>query len=234
MNDLVPTIALSYSRLSTFEQCPYKFKSQYIDKDYPDDSNNPAFVKGSQIHGQLEDYIVWLNSDQSGEQPVLGSIAQNAKAMIDDLHKASEGNIFPEKQIAVDQNWNKCDWFDKPHVVKYRAIIDTLVFLGPILLIIDWKTGKFRAYEASDTSQLRLTAAILFNLYPKVEKIVTSYMFVEHQRTVKLEFTRDDIGELMAPFDHAHYVVNSEQDFDFKKNRFCNWCLSKTCPIRKK
>lgn len=224
MTDYIPTIALSYSRLSDYETCPLKFESKYILKDYPDDSDNPAFVKGNAIHKQVEDYINWMNS-REGDAPTMGQHTKGFVNMLEQIHKASGGQMYAEKQIAVDQDWVKCDWFAKPSKVKYRAIIDFMAFMSPSeLLLGDIKSGKFRAYEDSPTSQLRLTAAMCFNLFPKIEKITTAYFFVEHTKTVKVTFTRDQLGELMKPFDGIHKEVNTAEDFPFKKNRYCNWC----------
>lgn len=227
-------IALSYSRLSDYETCPLKFKQKYIDKSYPDDSNNPAFVKGNAIHKQVEDFINFLNSDDQDE-PSMGQHTKTVVPMLKKLHNASNGQMFPEKQIAVNQEWEKCGWFDPPKVVKYRAIIDFMVFLNPAVLILgDIKSGKLREYEDSPTSQLRLTAAMCFNLFPTVQKITTAYFFVEHDKTVKVKFTRDQLADLMAPFDEAHTQVNQEEEWPFKKNKYCHWCLSTDCPVKDK
>lgn len=226
-------IALSFSRLSDYEACPLKFKLKYITKEFPDDSGNPAFVKGNEIHKQLENYINFL---KGGTEPKLNTHTQNAAPMLAKLHKACDGNIFAEKQIATNQEWDKCDWFDKPHIVKFRAIIDCLVFLdNETLLIIDFKSGKIREYEDGPTTQLKLTAAMLFSLYPKINKITSSYLFVEHKKTVKVDFQRDQLDELKSNFNDAHTIVNQDADFDYKKNQYCHWCAatSDQCPIKK-
>jgi len=227
-------IALSFSRLSDYEACPLKFKLKYITKEFPDDSNNPAFVKGNIIHKQLEDYINYLKDN--GSKPSMNAHTTNAIPILEGMHKASNGNIFAEKQIATNQEWLKCDWFDKPHIVKYRAIIDCLVFLDKeTLLIVDFKSGKVRDYEDGPTTQLKLTAAMLFSLYPKINKITSSYLFVEHKKTIKVEFSRDQLESIKSDFDNAHTIVNQDGDFEFKKNQYCNWCAATSgqCPVKK-
>lgn len=227
------TLALSYSRLSDFEGCPLKFKAKYITKDYPDDSNNPAFAKGNAIHSQLEDYINYKKAEDA-EPPKMGTIANNVVPIIDKLYTACSGNIFAEKQIAVDQDWVKCDWFAPPSVVKYRAIIDMLAFVSDSeLLINDFKSGKVREYEEGPRTQLKLTAVMLFSLYPRVQKITTCYLFAEHKKTVKVTFYRHELEDLRKPFDEFHAMVQREEEFAFKKNRYCNWCLYTDCPVKK-
>ncbi len=233
MSEIIPTIALSFSRLSDYETCPLKFKAKYITKDYPDESNNPAFEKGNAIHKQLEDYINYKKSSEAAPPP-MGSVATNLVPMIDRLHKTCDGNIFGEKQIAINQNWEKCDWFASPSVVKYRAIIDMLAFVnGRTLIVNDFKSGKVRDYEDGPTTQLKLTAAMMFSLYPNIEEIHTNYLFVEHKKTVSVPFKREQLEDLKAPFNKAYDKVQMEKEFSFKKNKYCNWCLYQDCPIKK-
>lgn len=226
-------IALSFSRLSDYDQCPLKFKLKYITKDYPDDSDNPAFVKGNEIHKQLENYINYL---KGGEKPSLNSHTKNVVPMLEKLYMASKGAMYPEKQIAVNHKYEKCDWFDKPEIVKWRLVIDCLVFLDDKTLFIgDFKSGKVREYEDGPTTQLKLTAVVLFNLYPNIENIISSYLFVEHKKTVKVSFTRDQLESMQEKFDEAYDRVNQDGDFLHKKNQYCNWCLAtnEQCPIKK-
>jgi len=227
-------IALSFSRISDYEQCPKKFESKYITKTYPDDSNNIAFAKGNEIHSQLEKYIIFLKNNE--QEPSLNTICKNVKPLLDNLYKACNGNIYPEKQIALDMNWEKCDWFDKPHIVKFRAIVDCLAFVNDeTLMIIDFKSGKVRPYEEGETTQLKLTAAMLFSLYPNINNISSSYLFVEHKKTIKKDFSRDQYESLRKPFDDIYDIINQDGEFNYKKNKYCNWCLltNEHCPIKK-
>ena len=48
-------IAWSYTRLSDFEACPYRFKLKYIDK--KSEAPSPAAERGTLIHKQYEDFM---------------------------------------------------------------------------------------------------------------------------------------------------------------------------------
>lgn len=230
---MTSTIALSFSRLSDYEQCPRKFEEKYVTKIYPPEDDNPAFVKGQAIHKMMDKYVQFLQSTDRANKPNMNPIVESALPMVDRIFEACNGNLYPEKQLAVNQTWDLCDWFDKPHVVKYRCIIDCLGFLNPEEMIaLDWKTGKVREYEEGPTTQLKLTSVILFSLYPNVKKITTAYVFLEHKKTVSKVFLREDLEKMRAEFDNAHTIVNQAADFPFKKNKYCNWCLSKTCPVK--
>jgi len=219
-------IALSWSRINVYRGCPAQFKSMYIDKDYPDEGENPAFVKGNRIHKQLEEYVLWKRGE--GKEPKLCNEAANAVGIIDNyVEKAGAESVNPEKQIAVTHDWELCDWFERPDKLRFRAIMDMIVFISlEEIHIIDWKSGKFRPY-ASGIGQLHLSANILFALYPKVQKIVNAYLFVEHKKTEKVTFLREDHAKIRAKFDLEYTVINEDKEFEPKKNSYCFFCAIK-------
>ena len=213
-------IALSYSRLSTYEQCPRKFQSQYLTKTYPDESDNPHFVRGSKIHKQLEEYTIAMALN--GENlPELSPEAENAKGIIHSVFDNYD-EIYAEQQIAIDDSWNKISWFDRG--AYYRAILDLVAIAGNKGLIIDWKTGKVRDYDDSDTGQLHLSAAILMAIKPQLDVVDVAYSFVEHKHTIKRRFERAQLEELQNPFKKSFITVNCDNEFEPKKNKYCYFC----------
>jgi len=223
-------IALSYSRLSTYEQCPLKFKSQYISKDYPDEGDNYFFKKGKRKHDQLDNYTkaqvnATINTIQYDED------VETCLPMIDTII-SSYDIVASELQLAVDGSFSPCAWFGKK--VMYRAIVDLEASNDDEALVIDWKTGKFREYDESPTGQLHLTAAVEFARKEKVEKVTTAYVFIEHKQTIRRVFHREDYNSLVEPFLESWKQVNAEKDWKPKQNKYCNYCLlgPKECPFK--
>jgi len=228
-------IALSWSRLSSYLECPMKFKAQYIDKSYPDDSDNPHFARGSRIHKQLEHYINYLNtkSGQIQNPPAMSAESQNVVPIIDKIHNQCD-TMTPERQIATNMSWDKCDWFDKPDVVKYRCIVDSLAVYPDFVTSLDFKTGKVRPYD-SDHGQLHLSAAMILNVMPNMEKIINSYLFVDHKQSITITLHRKDLQKEMDYFDEQYEKVNSDEEFKPTKHKYCGFCLIKDkCPLFKK
>lgn len=224
-------IALSYSRLSTYENCPKKFKLQYLDKAFPDDSDNPNFVRGNRVHEQLEHYVMWLNAGKSFDKPPLCNEAKNVIPIIDKVHDQYT-SVLPEQQLCIDKNWNKIGWFDKQ--AYYRAILDVIAFMDTQALILDYKTGKVREYNQYG-GQLHLNAAMLFAVEPTIQHITVAYLFVDHKQTIKVDFTRDQFDEFQNYFIDRHDTVNSETDWEPKINKYCKWCPAtrEQCPFSK-
>lgn len=213
-------IALSYSRFNTYKSCPRKFKLQYIDKSFPDDSDNPNFVRGNRVHGQLEAYVMWLNSGKITEKPRMCQEAMNAIPIIDKVYEAYT-SVLPEQQLALDENWRKTGWYSK--TTYLRAILDVIAFAPNRGLILDYKTGKVRDYDGYG-GQLHLNAAMLFAIEDAMEIIDVAYLFVDHKQTIKIRFYRKQFEEFKAHFDERHLEVNNEEDWAPKINQYCKWC----------
>lgn len=218
-------IALSWSRVAVFRECPYKFKEKFITKTYPDDSNNPAFAKGKEVHSQLENYV---KAKKKGIEKPVGLIAGNGLPIVDAI-MAQPGICFPELQLAVKADWSKVDWFGKD--IMYRAIVDLLHINNNQALIADYKTGKAAPYT-DNRGQLHLSAAFVFELYPEVETITSALLFLEHKQTNKYLFTREMHAANKAAWELEAIAINEETEFAPKKNEYCHSCLSKTCPFK--
>lgn len=220
-------IPLSWSRLSGYRTCPRQFHAKNISKEYPDEGDNPAFIKGTEVHKQLENYINFRKGVVK-EEPSLGEIAGNVKKMVDGYFNTLEPNcINAEKQIAVGHDYKQCDWFDNTETVKWRAILDMLAFPNPESCHInDFKTGKVRKY-AEDLGQLHLSSMLIFELFPEVTKIKNAYLFAEHKVTDGHIFLREDHEKVKASFDIEWLTVNEDKNFDPVKNKYCFFCLIK-------
>ena len=223
-----PHIALSYSRLSTYEKCPFKFQSQYILKDYPDEGDNIHFKKGKKKHSQLENYIKCMNDPTMVKMMYDGDVI-DATEIVDRLISAGF-KITAEHQLAVADGFTPCTWFDR--LTTFRAICDFIAERKDEAILGDWKTGKFRDYDGSKTGQLHLAAAIVFATLPHINTITTAYFYIEHKQQVLRKFTREMFeNDLTIPFENAFTEVNQDSEFKATKNQYCNWCLIKDrCP----
>jgi len=225
-------LALSHSKINTFDICPNQFKLMYIDKTYEQDSDNPYFVKGQKLHKQLEDYVVAKLSDEPTEKLPMSAASRNALPILDKLIKIYP-DYYPEQKICLDTKYNKCAWFDNKKAY-YRAIIDFLAMSETEAVIIDHKSGKVRDYDEFG-GQLHLTAFLLMMMFPKLTKVTSAYLYLEHKQTVKIILTRDDLPALKKHFEGKYVEINSEEEYAPKRNSYCNFCRAKPhqCKFKK-
>lgn len=214
---------LSYSRLTTFENCPLKFDYLHVTKSVKDEGSTHSEY-GNRVHEQLEAY------GKTGDPSVLGDDTRKYARLVDRI-RAQPGDKYFELKMAVDANGGPCDWFSED--VWIRAIADVLVVDGDTAFCLDWKTGKVR----DDPTQLQLFACMVMFLYPEVNRVKTAFMWIKHNSSTQAEYTRDQLGSLWGKFERKFLRVQEAVDLGFfepRPNPLCNWCPArKVCQYAK-
>lgn len=232
-------IALSWSRLSDYHQCPLKFKLKYLEKHHlfkEESTTSPHLVRGSNVHKALENYVIQSTSNGELEVKITSLPEVEATKPFVDRFLTNYTTVIPETQIAINRNWERVEWFSKD--AYYRAILDLIALRPSDVAIIDYKTGKMRDYDdgPSGKGQLHLSGAISLHLWPDIPEVSTTYAYVDHRQTITKKFTQADRQELREHFDEEHNRVNSDTKFRPTVNEFCKWCPATRdmCPYSRK
>ena len=218
-------MALSYSRLSDYRQCPLKFKLKYIIKapnfQMKDEDKSPALVRGGNIHKQLEKYLIKLRAGENGIPASTLEEVEKTKPLIQSLMRTYD--LHPELQLAIDKDFKQVDWFSKE--AWFRVIYD-LVGFGPDLYNGDYKTGKLTDYEGTleNPGQLHLSGMVALNVWPKFDVSKNRYIYVDHKKIISCDLTQDDAKIVKEALMHEHNMVNTDTQHCAKSNRFCGWC----------
>lgn len=214
-------VAWSYSRLNNYETCPKKFFHSSVRKDVIE-AESEAMRYGKLVHKALE-----LRVSKDKPMPLnLRYLDKYAKLIAE-----SKGEKLTEQQLAIDNNFSPCGWFDKK--TWCRAILDLAIINGTHAVVIDYKTGKI----SSDFTQLRLAGVLLMLHMPELQTVDLSYLWTKDKKITKYDegpLTRDDIKtvvtELMPrikKYERAHRM----ESFPARPGFLCkNWCHIKTCP----
>lgn len=232
-------IALSWSRLSDYQQCPLKFKLKYLDRNSKfkeDESASPHLVRGSNVHKALENYVVQKTSNGELEVKITSlPEVETTKPFVDRFIDNYE-QVIPETQIAINKDWQRVEWFSRD--AYYRAIFDLIAIRPSDVQIVDYKTGKMRDYDGgpSGMGQLHLSGGIALHLWPEIPHVGTTYAYVDHRKTLPKTFKREDAAPIRAHFDGMYDTVNSDGNFKPKVNEFCKWCPATRdmCPYSRK
>lgn len=228
---------LGFSKIALYLQCPRAFHDQYISKewDFQADANSPHLVRGTEVHKSAELYVI---DKLAGIEPQ--PVTNEAKNVLKILDRIIDSYSFvsPEQRVAIDINWKQIPinvfWQSLDGRETYmRAVFDLIAVEGDKALLADFKTGKHRKYAESEHSQLKLSAAILFEMFPEVQNVQCSYLYVDHKQTENAFYTRDQLEDMKKPFDKIAKEINETEHFDEKVNQNCRWCKSLTCPMRK-
>lgn len=213
-------IALSWSRLSDYTQCPRKFMLKYISKSFPpEDQKSIHLVKGEQLHKQLEDYVIAKN----GQAPMPLGFSAEVKGALPYVDKlfTKYASVHPEAQVATDVNWKPTDWFGKD--TAWRAIWDVIGLSGSEVFIGDWKSGKIYPY-AESYGQLHLSAVIALERFQDAPEVTAAYVYIEHRHVHPVRVTRKELPQVRAHFEGLFDQVQNEKTWDPKQNDNCKWC----------
>lgn len=218
-------MAMSYSRLSTFEQCPAKFDYLYVTK-LVRDAGSEASEYGNRVHEVLEKYGKdELDLDSLGLE---GKQTLQRWGPVVDSIKNKSGEKYYEFNMAVDENNRPVDWFSSD--VFIRSIADVLVVDGGVAYCLDYKTGKVR----ENPTQLQLFAAMVFWHFPEVETVKTSFIWLKFDEVTNASYQRKYLSALwdgLKPrFDRVQETIDLGV-FDTKPSGLCPWCpAKKMCP----
>ena len=239
----------SHSRLSTFEQCPLKFKFQYIDKIKPDIQQSIEGFLGNKIHDtlewiysqasngrifQLDDILKFyienwhreINSDikiVKEEYNMEYYFNQGIKFLIDYFLKYSpfkDNTIECEKRILID--------LDSEGKYKLQGYIDRLVHHKEtnIFEIHDYKTGGFlKSQEELDKDrQLALYSIGIREMFENVVDVDLIWHFLAFNKKMTSRRTIEQLEELKQEIIQLINQIESATEFPACPSALCKWC----------
>ena len=172
----------SYSKLKNHETCPRRHEQIDILKRYKEDGADNVNLKwGKEFHDVM--------AKRLNHQETLPYSFKHFEPLVDRL-LAVPGKRLVEQQLAITENFEKCDWFST--VAWFRSVADVLILQEPVALAIDWKTGKI----LEDYQQLALMAACIFAHYPSILAIRTEAWWVREDAITQQNFKKKDMQEV--------------------------------------
>jgi hypothetical protein len=220
-----PPTAFSFSRLTWFEECPKKMHAVQIAKSFKEKESEPILY-GKMVHKAFEMRIKHndpLPSTLRVFEPIMAKIAN------------SKSKKLAEMQLAIDQDYEPCDWFGKRlpagKVVYCRSVVDLAVISpnGEEAALFDYKTGKM----SEDFTQMRLTGALFMQHYPSVKRVKLVYLWIKHNMPTVEWMSREDIPAVWAellPRINRYQDAFVKEEFPARQGRHCKWCVVKSCP----
>jgi hypothetical protein len=219
-----PLTAWSFSRYSTYKQCPLKVKLTAIDKHK--EPGNKAMERGNQIHNLAEAYIKGTIKALPPELKLFKDEFKKLKTMF----KKDPESMVVEDQWSFTSLWDRTGWFDKDCWARIK--LDCAYHISPTRLkITDWKTGKFREESNQDyLEQLELYALSAMLLHPHIEYVEPRLVYLDlgiefpGVGQAALQYTRKDIPKLKKIWEKRVQPMLSDTVFPPRPNDKCRWC----------
>lgn len=169
-------ITWSYSSLTAFETCPWRYYLTKISKavsEPPYDHRS----HGNEVHKLFENHVNGKEHMPS-EYKSLWPLA--------DRIKREPARKECEMKVALNANLRPVTYFAKD--VWFRGIFDVAVIKQKEVTVLDYKTGKRKPAD----DQLKLFAGAAFCVFPFAEKVTTGYLWLKEHKIDRMTY---DIGD---------------------------------------
>jgi DNA helicase-2/ATP-dependent DNA helicase PcrA len=240
-------LKVSYSKLSTFKECPFKYKCLYIDKLWHMKKDRPYLSMGNSVHLALRDFFQvrnksfrtlqnlakllkghWINKGYKDEKEEK-EYALRAWEMLSQFYETYNPYIIP---LMVEKNFSVRIEDNLIFSVRIDRV-DKLVNGGYEL--IDYKTGKNTDIEKEE-EDLQLTIYYLaLQHHYRIRPTRFTYYFLEDNKRVTTSRSEKQIGQGLISIKNFVRQINTTQEFLPTPNPFCSFCdFAEMCPAEKR
>lgn len=176
----------SYSSLTAYENCPFRYCQEKILKVIPRKVYAEA-NEGVQKHEAIELYL-------KGEKPMSDIVLR--KLVDSTLRDLEHAHFKYEHKLAITKDRQPCEW-DDPNCY-HRGILDVM-YVHPeqsSAYIFDWKNGKVNEYS----EQLKANSICVMAHYPHVTTINTQYVWMKFGKVTAAKVFKDFSDSTWAKF----------------------------------
>lgn len=246
----------SHSRLTTFEQCPYKFKLRYIDKIEPVIKDTIESFLGRIVHKTLEKLytdlrINYINSLDELQQflKLLWYKHYTKDIMIVKNHYTIHDYLSLAQQYIATYYYRYAP-FDQTKTVgieshitfalddekkyKIQGFIDRLSFKETgEYLIHDYKTSSKlpSQYQLDKDRQLALYALGVKKMYTDAENIRLVWHFLKYNKEFHSQRSEKQLKKLASQVKTLIDTIEHTTTYPRKPSPLCKWCEYKPiCP----
>ncbi len=209
----------SYSKIKNYKDCPKRYFHTSVQKDVVEEESE-QLTYGNHVHKLLADAI-------AKGKPIPAPHDKTLQGWADKL-RGGTGVTLVEQKYAITDDFQPTTYFAKD--AWFRGIGDVVKVVGPVALIVDWKTGKI----LENSEQLALMAQCVFAHYPEVRKVRSEFIWLQYDATTREDFTREDMPGLWAGLlPRVKELQNAEEQkiFPPRPGGLCKrHCSVKQCP----
>ena len=250
----------SYTSLSTFKQCPLKYRYRYIDRLKPDIEFIEAFM-GKCVHKVLEAFYD-PSVTTHGDLELDDHLCYFDHVWKWELHQGirlpREGQTIEQYRAigerCITNYFNRYAPFDRtrtlgiemkvelPNITRGHSIvgyIDRLSYASKddrVVEIHDYKTSKHlpSRKELEKDRQLSLYQIAVEGMYPNAERIELVWHYLYHDKELRLTRNYDDLNQIMDENLYKIHKIEIEKEFKARSGFLCKWCSYQyMCPSQK-
>jgi len=243
----------SHSRLSCYEQCPQKFKLQYIDKVETEVEESIEAFLGSRVHETLEKLYRDIQHQKmnSLEELLVFLRAGWKKNWSDEIvivnNEYTQENYLKMAEKYVTDYYSRYKPFDKEKTValEERILIDldeagAYKLQGYIDRLTETKDGYYEIHDYKTNSRLPLADYIksdrqlalymigVKNNYPDVKHVRLIWHFLKFDKEIDSTRTDEELETLKLDTIQLIDTIEDDEAFLAKASFLCDWCEFKS------
>ena len=213
---------LSKSQMNTYLQCPMKWKYQYIDK--RKSKGSPAMWRGIKVHSNIEKFYnnIEIKDGKIVPKTDLGELGKfmdfEQRRIQNCINEKGEVDLKYFNPVAQEMKLVNQD-------LKIQGYIDAVYrhYKDDGIIVLDWKTGKYRP---DSFSSYRFELAVYAELYRLETGVTPKYWAIYFVDAGKLFFEEVKSVSIKAMYRKVQKVRDGieSQDYTCKPGILCNWC----------
>jgi putative RecB family exonuclease len=246
----------SHSRLSTFEDCPRRFRYRYVDEIKVDSEGVEAFM-GKRVHEILE--RLYHHVGRFGKPPSLAQVLDRfrldwARAWHDKITIVRSENppeFYQERGARCLENFYRAHYpFSDGETLgieqrlqlsldgegRYRAIgiVDRIARRGDgVFEIHDYKTSGYLPPQRrlDEDRQLALYQIGLEQTYAEAREVELVWHYLVFNKTLRSRRTPEALDKLRGDVVRLIDAIEAETDYPARPGPLCRWCdYADLCP----
>lgn len=219
-----PDFSWSYSRIKNYDTCPFRYQQIDVLKNFKESDDSGQLKEGFAVHAALADRI-----DKLRRLPPTMPYEHWVNYVMQGVDRTTM-TFGAERKLAITENFEPCDYFDKIKKVWLRTVADVLRVDGTNAHIVDWKTGKVKP----DPDQLLLIGSCVMAHFPQVTHVCAELIWLGFNTKTTVQFGVEDIMDFwktnMFPKVKALQQAHETSYFPPTKSGLCKkYCVVKTC-----
>ena len=239
----------SHSRLSCYEQCPQKFKLQYIDKVETEIEESIEAFLGTRVHEALEKlYRDHDHQKLDSLDELLAFVREEWKGNWSDAIVIVNTEYKPENYLRMAEKY-LADYYKRYHpfdqgrtvALEERILINldpagTYKLQGYIDRLTELKDGFYEIHDYKTNSRLPLPEYIrtdrqlalymigVKNQYPDVTQVRLIWHFLKFDKEVDSTRTDAQLEELKQSTIQLIDTIEEDEEYAANPGGLCGWC----------
>ncbi|HIH38776.1 PD-(D/E)XK nuclease family protein [Candidatus Woesearchaeota archaeon] len=244
----------SHSKLSTFEQCPLKYKFGYIDKVETEIGESVEAFLGKRVHESLEKLYKDLKFQKMNSlKDMLAFYNEEWTKNWNDGIVIVRDEYDPENYRKMGEKfitdyYNRCTPFNHTRTIgletqnfvdingyKIHVRIDRLALASDeVYEIHDYKTSNTLPTQSKldQDRQLAVYAYGVKTMYPDAKKVKLIWHFLAFDKEMSSERTDEQLEKLKGDVLESIKEIEQCKEYPARESTLCEWCeFQPLCPL---